>query len=368
MANKKNEFDFTIDGSVGAKAPPAEQEAPTPEVPPAGQTASEAPPEAKSTDNPAAPTTSDAADAAHRVPPKKHKGHKADAAKVDKLDELKKKKIKGVFSSQNVLKVGTGTTTRRTIQKTYWMVEEQDSGVIDIQPLNPNFIPSGPKRKVSKEDLLQKFSPEPEFYVQTVFPALQELNKTIVKGEQHRKKGELFSAEHQYNKALKVDVENVRANFGLGLTYLDRGETNKADNIFERLVKLDAAFEEEHKHLFNDFGISLRKNKMYDQSIDYYERALDLTKQDEHLHYNMARVFYEKKLFEKALDHLTIALKMNPDFEAAGKFLSWMQKRGLVVDGVAQPGAEPPAAAPDAGEAAPEKPAGDPGVDYKMNI
>ena len=33
-------------------------------------------------------------------------------------------RIKGIFSTQAIQKVGTGTTTRRTIQKMYWFVEE----------------------------------------------------------------------------------------------------------------------------------------------------------------------------------------------------------------------------------------------------
>ncbi len=239
-------------------------------------------------------------------------------------------KIKGVFSTQSVQKVGTGTTTRKTVQKTFWMCEELDDGAIEIQPLNVNFVPSGPKRKIAKEDLLQKFSAEPEYYISNVFPAMQELNKTIVKGEKHREKGEYFSAENEFSEALKVDVDNVRANFGLGLTYLERGEDKKAENIFERLVKLDAAFEEEHKHLFNEFGIKLRKNRMFSEGLEYYQRAMKLAKVDENLYYNIARCYFELKNIEKTVEHLRIALKMNPNLEPARQFLDWMQEKGMV--------------------------------------
>jgi len=244
--------------------------------------------------------------------------------------DVSQEKLRGIFSTQSILKVGTGTTVRKTIQKTFWMVEESDQGLIQIQPLNLNYIPSGPKRRIAKEDLLQKFSPEPEFYLHTVFPAIQQQNLAVDKGEKHRDKGEYFSAEVQFQQALKVDVDNVRANFGLGLTYMGRGEANKADNIFERLVKLDAAFEEEHKHLFNEFGISLRKNKMYDQALEYYERAMELAKADEHLHYNIARTYFEKDQVGKAVEHLKKALLMNPDLEPAQLFLKWMAERGIL--------------------------------------
>ena len=68
--------------------------------------------------------------------------------------------VRGVFSTQEIRKVGTGTTTRKTVQKTFWFVE-QHGNEIECQPLNTNYVPSGPKRKISMEDLINKFSPEP---------------------------------------------------------------------------------------------------------------------------------------------------------------------------------------------------------------
>ena len=239
-------------------------------------------------------------------------------------------KIRGIFSTQSVQKVGTGTTTRRTIQKTYWFVEEADSGQLDIQPLNKNYVPSGPKRTIGMEDLLAKFAPEPEFYLSTVFPKMQELSNTIQKGERHREKGEIFSAELEFNQAILVDEENVRANFGLGLTYLDRGESHKANDIFERLVRLEAAFDLEHKHLFNDFGISLRKNKMLDQSLDYYGRAESLADADENLYYNIARVHFDREDPVKCLESLKKAIALKPDFREARKFVKYLVDKNLI--------------------------------------
>ncbi len=285
-------------------------------------------------------------------------------------EQGKRERIKGVFSTQSIEKVGTGTTVRRTIQKTFWMAEEGDDGHIQIQPLNVNYVPSGPKRTVAKDDLLRQFSPEPEFYMSTVFPAMQRLKQTVQLGEEHRKKGRNFSAEHEFQTALTVDEENVRANFGLGLTYLERGERKKADNIFERLVNLDAAFEPEHKHLFNDFGISLRKNSMFDQAVDYYRRALELSKADEHLHYNIARAHFSTQQLDKTVEHLQKALSMNTEFEVAKQFLDWLKSRGYVSeDGQVNPDAKlapedspgftaPQDSAPDAGDAS----------QYKMDI
>ncbi len=241
--------------------------------------------------------------------------------------------IKGVFSSQTVVKVGTGTTTRRTIQKTYWSVLEKSTGEIEVQPLNKNYVPSGPKRTVDREEFLAQYNPEPEFYFQTVVPRMRELENTVERGEKNRSEGKTYSAEFEFGSALSVDEEHVRANFGLGLTYLDRGEKNKANDIFERLVKLDAAFETEHKHLFNDFGISMRKNGMLDQALDYYQRAVELAQNDEHLHHNIARAYFEKGDIENCLASLKRSLELNPDLAESLMFLKYLEVKGYAKGG-----------------------------------
>lgn len=241
-----------------------------------------------------------------------------------------KEKIKGVFSSQQMTTVGTGTTLRKSIQKAYWFCKELVDGTVEIQPLNVNYVPSGPKKIITMDDLLDKFSPEPEFYTITVMPKMRELEKTIARADRHRKNKETFSAEMEYGKAIRVDEENVRANFGLGLTYLERGAKDKAQDIFERLIKIEAAYEQAHKHLFNEFGINLRKSKMSDQALEYYSKALDLTKNDENLYYNIARVHFDRQDFQGAAEYLKKALEINPAMEEASKFLEFLKSKGLL--------------------------------------
>ncbi|WP_207264364.1 tetratricopeptide repeat protein [Desulfovibrio sp. Huiquan2017] len=239
-------------------------------------------------------------------------------------------KIMGVFSTQTVAKVGTGTTQRKTIQKTYWDAEELDTGEISVQPLNRNYVPSGPKRSIPRDDFLTKFNPEPEFYVSTVYPAIKEMDGAIVRGEKHRERGAAYSAEFEYQQAMAIDEDNVRANFGLGLTYLDRGDQTKANDIFERLVGLEAAFAPEHKHLFNDFGINMRKNRMYDQALQYYLRAEQLVQNDEHLFHNIARCYFEKGNIEGCKKYLLKSLELNPNLEASLKFWAFLKEKGYV--------------------------------------
>lgn len=241
--------------------------------------------------------------------------------------------IKGVFSCENESTVGAGTTKRKNISTSYWYAEEikgEGEPVVMVQALNSKLIPSGPKESVVLSEFLKRYEPEVEYYQNEVYPKMRDLDSTLKRAESQRDLGAYYSAEHEFGSALDIDEENVRANFGLGLTYMERGEPNKARDMFERLVGLDAAFAPEHKHLFNEFGMNLRRSKLVDQAVDYYIRALEMaTVPDENLHYNLARAYFDQSNLEQARDHLAKALKINPEFEEAQGFLAYIEKRGV---------------------------------------
>ncbi|WP_285907575.1 tetratricopeptide repeat protein [Pseudodesulfovibrio pelocollis] len=252
---------------------------------------------------------------------------------VEIPDSVRRHRISGVFSSQAVVRVGTGTTSRKVIQKAYWFAEEAEPDedgrvMVMVRPLNKNNVPSGQAEAVAKADFLERYNPELEYYQKEVYPRMKELDTTLKRAEAQREQGALYSAQFEYEAALNVDEENVRANFGLGLTYMERGDASKAGDIFKRVVSLEAAFAPEHKHLFNEFGINLRKSKLLDQAVEYYERALQLTDSDENLHYNIARAYFERGDRDQCLAHLHRALELNPRFEEARKFLAYVEKEG----------------------------------------
>jgi len=242
-------------------------------------------------------------------------------------------RISGVFSQKKTAKIGTGTTARRTEFLAYFAVREREDGVIEVQSLGPDDVPFGPVTEISREELLENYLPDPQKTLARVQAALsprdQEVQRAVARGDKFRKRGETFTAEYEYNKALQLDMGNVRANFGIGLCYIDRGEREKAHEVFERLVKLDAAFEDEHKHLFNEFGISLRKSGMQDEALEYYERALALSPDDENLRYNMARAALDKGDARAAAQHLAACLKLNPAHAEALQFVDYLKRKKL---------------------------------------
>ncbi|CCO22750.1 tetratricopeptide repeat protein [Maridesulfovibrio hydrothermalis] len=239
------------------------------------------------------------------------------------------KDLSGVFSRQKMAKVGTGVTTRRVAQVGYYFVEQMTDDLFQVRPLNSNFVPTGDPESITREDLLQDYTPEPEMYHKQVLPNMKDLQKTLARADRHRKQGNTFSAEMEYTNAIKIDEMNVRGNFGVGLCLMERGETDRANDVFARLISMDAPFSAEHKHMFNDFGINLRKSKMIPQAIEYYTKAIALSPEDEHLRYNLARAYFENKDYAKAREELNICMQSNPDFEQGKKFIAYLDKNKL---------------------------------------
>ncbi|WP_085101303.1 tetratricopeptide repeat protein [Desulfovibrio gilichinskyi] len=243
--------------------------------------------------------------------------------------QLTSTKIRGAFSAKSIQEIGTGTTKRKVVQTFLYYAEENDKGDIILRVLNENHVPSGPEQIINKDELLESFTPEMELYTKSVFPAMRELGKRLAKADRQRQLGNVFTAEMNYNEALTFDVNSIRANFGIGLCYLERNEEAKASDIFKRLISLDAAFEKKHKHLFNTFGISLRKNKMYNEAVAFYSKALNFSydADDENLFFNIARSLSELGNKNDACEYLNKCLTINPDFIEGKKLKTFLSKK-----------------------------------------
>ena len=224
------------------------------------------------------------------------------------------------FSTVHIVKVGTGTTARKQETRHLWYVEELEDGSYGVRKINPQFVPVGDEEVVDRETLLADYSPEVEVYNSRIKPAIASLERTLDVADGHRERNEPLSAEMEYSRALDVDETNVRATFGLGLIYLGHNEREKALVIFDELVAMKAAFEVKHKHLFNEFGIALRKSSLFGEAVQYYTRALDLNSEDgedENLCYNLARAYYEMGEWANCVEYVSRTLAENGDHQYA---------------------------------------------------
>lgn len=237
--------------------------------------------------------------------------------------------IEGVFSIDKKGKIGTGTTAKRVSQTVLYYVRQIDDETVGMQMLNPKNVPFGKPIEISKDELFTDYTPKPEL-LKEVLANMREVSKSLARGDKFRKRGESFSAEFEYSNAINLDEQNVRANFGIGLCLLERGDEDKAQEVFDRIVTIDAAFEDEHKHLFNEYGIALRKKKLGQQAVDYYKRALELSPQDENLWFNLARAMFDSEDWAGCAEAAQKCIEISPDHPEGKKVLAYLAKNELV--------------------------------------
>lgn len=276
----------------------------------------------------------------------------------------------------------------RPPQKRLWLVWKYDDQHMILQPINKNLVPTGQKQTISLQEFEASYQPAPEFVIemgqegeprpiwraqdtpapepeaqekpaqekpaQEAAPDAADSGKKpfyLIDDEEEDLAGkvlldEAVSEEEPAKEEVELDVEReireqahkrrmeamaraereARTAFGLGVSHLRRGNKDRAEKIFSDLADIKGEFAPEHKHMFNEFGISLRKNELLDLALKNYFRALQLSPGDENLHHNIARVYWEKGDMHNCSLYLRKSLDLNPDMEYSQRFLRYLEK------------------------------------------
>jgi tetratricopeptide (TPR) repeat protein len=77
---------------------------------------------------------------------------------------------------------------------------------------------------------------------------------------------------------------------------------------------------------YNDMGMQNRTNKSFAEAIQNYTKALIVSPDDENLHYNIGRAYFEADNPDKAEKHLANAIKLNPEFKEGQIFYDYLLK------------------------------------------
>ena len=239
----------------------------------------------------------------------------------------------GIYYEEKAMETGTMGTRQTSSEKHalhYWL-KENDKGEVDMYYLKPDGTPTAiVVETISKEDCEQRFrdcsTHSCDFQEKTPEEKKAEkAEKKIKLGEKHLKKSEFHAATFEFGQALKVDNQNLRAHFGKGKAHIALGETDKAKEHFDQMAKNEKLYTEKHMHIFNELGITLRRNGMFEEAVDNYNKALDIDTNDEVLYFNMARAYMEWGKMPEAMTNIQKAIKLNPKFVEALDFLKMLQ-------------------------------------------
>lgn len=242
--------------------------------------------------------------------------------------------IKGVYYESKKIEAGT-MGTRRThdaAHDLHYYAKTNAKGEVDLFYLKPDSTPTAMiAETLPMEDFRARFndcaSHKCDLKPKTEDDKKKEaaLKKTAV-GKLHLDKKEYNAAAFEFGQAIKADGENLDAHLGKGKAHIGLGEVDKARETFAKMSEIDSLYDKENKHLFNEYGIELRKGKMYDMAIENYQKAIEIDPEDEALYFNLARAYQENGEMDNAGENLKKALSMNPEFNEAKLLLSALAK------------------------------------------
>ena len=196
----------------------------------------------------------------------------------------------------------------------YWLVlKDSTSGYRALETgENGNFL--GDVQHILEDDLFEGCIPDSAFFNEH----FKEPVKKLMDLFSHKEKPSLPELEPLL-AALTALIRDQPLSSGLAPSASELKTLGFALKDFD-LANPDFAF----IYSLVNSAIRHRKNQNYDQAVFYYMKALDLDGEDPSVLFNLARVYHETNMEERAISSLKRALELKPDMEMARQFLDFL--------------------------------------------
>lgn len=230
-------------------------------------------------------------------------------------------KVLGVYETCTSGKLSMGGAERPHSARIYWFAAQDPGGGIACQPLTDSYVPSGFVQRVEPDSFFGEYRLVPEVYesrIRNVVNALRDKLNSL------EAPGDLYLLEDEECRLLRglsafvvpgPDAELDDAALLSVRTMLDTIRQTE-DVVFE------------YQRVITGAAIELRKQGRFDQAEKYYIRVLECDPGNDHVMFNLARVYYEMNRIDEARTMLCRALESNPDLEIAGRFLRFLNAAG----------------------------------------
>ena len=126
--------------------------------------------------------------------------------------------------------------------------------------------------------------------------------------------GELREAKRLYRESIEI-YPTAEGHTFLAWTYSFEGRWEDAIAECMRAIEVDPTF----GNPYNDIGAYLIELDREDEAIEWFEKALRAPRYESYCfpHFNLARVYEKKGMYEKALGEYRAAQKENPQHQGA---------------------------------------------------
>lgn len=225
-------------------------------------------------------------------------------------------KLAGTFTTESNRDMGTGSTKQETSQLLSWFAIYLDDDRVVVRALNADGLPTKISKVEEAKTFFADYAQENGHYCSTILPLLQSLRERL--SSSGGDVSALEGREAAVFEALVLDQEH--------LPHLSR--ERRRELAVDMLADLPGSGEmaEEHRRKIASESIASRKNGDYEGALSLYGTMLRANPDDDHILFNVARVYFEKGDFAACRSYLRLALEHDPHFGEAEKFLKYLNE------------------------------------------
>jgi len=209
-----------------------------------------------------------------------------------------------IFSTSRSLANSPGTTLRGEGRVHYWLVRQVGETSYGVRGIDGYFLPFGTESLISEKELISNYAPEVDVFETKMLPSVKE-HGFHLENDQDLPSSAL-------RNPLCIDAANVLGLFDIGVKYIQSRKTPRGRTLINELVRLETGYPGKDQFLFNSLGIKLRKLGFLEGAVICYRKALQYTLVDDHLHYNLARAYYEQGQWWDCMGSLGDCFELNP--------------------------------------------------------
>ncbi len=126
---------------------------------------------------------------------------------------------------------------------------------------------------------------------------------------QLNKEGKYADAVEKYRQALKLDSNNVYANYGMAFSLLASGKGNEGIPYAEKVTRTDSPIK---AWAYDILGSIYDKDHNSSKAIEAYNKGIKIDSTYQQLYYNLGLVYFRDKKYAEAQRYAEKAIRLDP--------------------------------------------------------
>lgn len=236
---------------------------------------------------------------------------------------MRNPKFLGVYSGKSLVQSSDGKRVKR-----FYFVWDLGNACYAAQGLDNSFTPIEKPRLLSQAQLKANLKLEPGILAAPIStPDFRRIEAALSTKHVATELTDASIQELEKARRAKQVEADLRNNFDKALRALSRPRDRKgALAAITQIAESTEGIVPAHKHMFRDFGVSLRKKSLPELAVNCAQRVLELAPNDDHAHFNMARLLSHMGMYDEAEAHLLKAIKLDRNEKIYPQMLSWLRK------------------------------------------